>query len=881
MKFPESALAHKYCIGKGLEIGGAAHNPFGLDTLNIDIEDSPNTILKQQEKDYCGESMPVDIVADGGAIPLSANSQDFIVSSHVLEHFPDPVSALLEWDRLIKPNGIIFMIVPHKDRTFDCDSPRTTLQHLIDDYNNKETKPHHHTKQEHDHVWITEDIVELIHWMIGHFKLNWEIVETRDSDDKAGIGFTVVIRKRKEIVNMKVGICAIMKDVYEPYLQEWLEHHRSIGIDYFFIYDNESEIPTVIDGEDVIVERVFGKARQIPVYEQCLFEMKSGILPHCDRLAFIDEDEFIRCESGDIKQTLSEYSDYPAIGLSWRVFGSSGLKLKTPEPQQSKFTQFTHGHPYENHIKSIVDPSRTICSSGTPHDFKYSSGNCVNVDKDPIEGPFSAPIYRKIWIDHYYTRSLEEWKEKIAKGRSDIVTADRDFRLIDEIDASCSAKPRQIHLMMPFSRKENWDKLIASYGSMNIILHPLTLANENVSYNNLPKWVIPFVSSADEFNQSSLLNEFIQTTSIIDNDFYVSVSDDDMYDQDVFQFIRNMSDPVVVVSMKRGYRVPHSAPKEKKYPPTTLLAQPENMRVGCVGGEQIFMKGSVLKTVYFNTNAPMIADGLVAEAIKSYYPIRYEPTLFALFNYYEPERWKMLDGGISFGCMVNDLMRIDMVLKQSQIDPAIQCYTVLNPESATKGLNKLLDIIEHTGADVAILVHQDMYFRNGWTDQIKSQIKLLPANWIAAGVIGKDHTGIICGKFHDMRIPDHFDTSDIHIFPHEVCCFDEAVIIINLKSKFRFDETMAGFDLYGTLAVLQAWEMGGSAWVLDAFCEHFCMRPFTWRPDKLFIKNYKWLFDKFNSKWKILDSTALGLSSDAEERLQQMRQFMTSAAAEE
>ena len=200
MKFPESMLAHKYCIGKGLEIGGAAHNPFGLDTLNVDITGSLNTIFKEQEKEYCGESMPVDVVADGSSIPFPDNSQDFVVSSHVLEHFPNPISALLEWNRLIKFGGIIFMIIPHKDRTFDRDSPRTTLQHLIDDYNSKIPQPHYHTKQEHDHVWITEDIVELIYWMIENFHLSWEVVEIQDYDDKVGIGFTIVIRKRKESI---------------------------------------------------------------------------------------------------------------------------------------------------------------------------------------------------------------------------------------------------------------------------------------------------------------------------------------------------------------------------------------------------------------------------------------------------------------------------------------------------------------------------------------------------------------------------------------------------------------------------------------------------------------------------------------------------------
>lgn len=284
------------------------------------------------------------------------------------------------------------------------------------------------------------------------------------------------------------------------------------------------------------------------------------------------------------------------------------------------------------------------------------------------------------------------------------------------------------------------------------------------------------------------------------------------------------------------------------------------------------MKGSVLKTIRFDETLPAVADGLLAEYLKSRFPIRYEPKLFALFNFYEPERWKQMDGGIAFGVMVNDLVRLDMCLKQSQIDPTIPCHTVFKPESATKGLNKLLDIIEGTGADVAILVHQDMYFLSGWTDQVISQLKKLPSNWLCAGVIGKDMSGCMCGKFHDTRIPLHFNTSDIHRFPHPACCFDEAVIIINLKTGFRFDESFDGFDLYGTLIVLQAWERGMGAYIIDAWCSHHCLRPFTWEPDDLFVNNYKLLYDKY--KAIRVDSTALGLPPDGKVR------FETSAGPE-
>lgn len=195
--FPESALAHKYCLGKGLEIGGSAHNPFGLNTLNVDISDSMDTMFKQEEIKLCGRALKVDIVAHGDNIPLPDESQDFIVSSHVLEHFPNPIKALIEWDRLIRPGGIIFMIVPHKERTFDKDKDRTSLSHIVEDFytNNTGTTDNPHG---HYHYWITEDIVVLINMMIDNLMIKWEILEVQDVDDKVGNGFTIVIRKKNQ-----------------------------------------------------------------------------------------------------------------------------------------------------------------------------------------------------------------------------------------------------------------------------------------------------------------------------------------------------------------------------------------------------------------------------------------------------------------------------------------------------------------------------------------------------------------------------------------------------------------------------------------------------------------------------------------------------------
>jgi len=229
---------------------------------------------------------------------------------------------------------------------------------------------------------------------------------------------------------------------------------------------------------------------------------------------------------------------------------------------------------------------------------------------------------------------------------------------------------------------------------------------------------------------------------------------------------------------------------------------------------------------------------------------------------------------VSFGVLINDFQRYNMVLQQSELNPEIHCHYIKDPESATKGLNKLLGIMEVEGADIAVLTHQDMFFRQGWVELMKGKISELPESWVVAGVVGKDMEGSIAGKFHDMRIPLQFNTD--HKFPIPASCFDEAVIIINLKKGFRFDERLDGFDLYGTMCVLQAWERGETAWIIDAFCEHYCMRPFSWFPDEIFAARWKWLYDTYADAPKI-DSTVFGIPKDEPEILKPENMFPKAA----
>lgn len=59
---------------------------------------------------------------------------DFVLASHVLEHIANPILAVSEWTRLLKDQGVLVLLLPHKDKTFDHRRPVTTLEHLIEDF---------------------------------------------------------------------------------------------------------------------------------------------------------------------------------------------------------------------------------------------------------------------------------------------------------------------------------------------------------------------------------------------------------------------------------------------------------------------------------------------------------------------------------------------------------------------------------------------------------------------------------------------------------------------------------------------------------------------------------------------------------------------------
>jgi SAM-dependent methyltransferase len=178
----DSALAHRWLDGlSGVEIGGAAHNAFHLDTLNVDVSGRMDTVYKREELDCAGVAMAVDVVAPGDALPFADGAFDFVLASHVIEHFPDPIRALHEWRRVAR--RYVLVVAPHRDRTFDRDRPVTPVEELLE----RRRTGFSSDEDRHWTVWTAESFVALCE------ALGIGVLEVQDPDDKQGNGFTVVL----------------------------------------------------------------------------------------------------------------------------------------------------------------------------------------------------------------------------------------------------------------------------------------------------------------------------------------------------------------------------------------------------------------------------------------------------------------------------------------------------------------------------------------------------------------------------------------------------------------------------------------------------------------------------------------------------------------
>jgi hypothetical protein len=224
----------------------------------------------------------------------------------------------------------------------------------------------------------------------------------------------------------QITILAAMKNEGD-YLQEWIEYHRLIGIEKFYLYDNESDDNTkeilkpYIENGIVDYTYWFGDRQQLKMYDDFLEKYKIGT----KWLAVIDLDEFIVLyDDNNILDFLNRFSnEVVQVVVGWQNFGSNKHKIKPDGLVIENYVYRDTGAIQQSSIygfldvgKSIVKPIATKRLGAHEHTLMfgttYKGKYCITGGG----GEFNAPISRiQIAINHYQTKSYDEFMSRRIK----------------------------------------------------------------------------------------------------------------------------------------------------------------------------------------------------------------------------------------------------------------------------------------------------------------------------------------------------------------------------------------------------------------------------------------------------------------------------------
>lgn len=223
---------------------------------------------------------------------------------------------------------------------------------------------------------------------------------------------------------MRVALVCIAKNE-ENYLQEWVSYYKKLGFTNVFIYENNWRSNLFDDNKFVIKIPFDGETQQLNSYNN--FVKYHG--KDYDWAAFFDVDEFLVLKKhNNISDFLLDYKDYSSVAINWVLFGDNNHTSVVGNNYSvlERFTKRQIG--VDKHIK-------TICKMSANPNFRspHNPDNLTWVDTNYNTGSGSFNengLDNVAQLNHFFTKTKEEFKSKIDRGRSDI----KNFRNLSEFD---------------------------------------------------------------------------------------------------------------------------------------------------------------------------------------------------------------------------------------------------------------------------------------------------------------------------------------------------------------------------------------------------------------------------------------------------------------
>ncbi|KAL3927101.1 MAG: hypothetical protein SGBAC_013218, partial [Bacillariaceae sp.] len=236
------------------------------------------------------------------------------------------------------------------------------------------------------------------------------------------------------------AMCVIQKSTLK-YFEEWILYHTAIGYEHFYMYDNADE-PEVKDWVEkqsqeiqdrVTVKHFPGVKQQVKAYLDCWSNIRDA--KSHSWIAFFDVDEYVVIKDLQKYPKIMDLLDsLPAhqygLAVNWINFGLSGHMKYEDKPVTLRFqnrSETESSFVVKSMVRSQVSPKMK-----NPHYIKYklTKTKSVYMSRDSrgnvVQGPENMmQEVRDIALYHYASKSLEEYKDRCARG--DVLRGQADW----------------------------------------------------------------------------------------------------------------------------------------------------------------------------------------------------------------------------------------------------------------------------------------------------------------------------------------------------------------------------------------------------------------------------------------------------------------------
>lgn len=217
-----------------------------------------------------------------------------------------------------------------------------------------------------------------------------------------------------------LSLLAIVRNE-EDYIKEFIRFYRVNGVEHFYFYDNDSEIPleeVLSDFKDICtITRIPGPRQQVIAYNHFV----KNFADETEWVAVFDVDEYILPKQHptlrDFVRDKANTAD--CIGINWVVFGNGRHISKPADGGVIENYLYSQGSQHKN-VKCVVR-AKAIRKFKHPHFpvLKWFR-KYVNAAGNPMSGAENTEeTTHIIQLNHYFTKSLEEFEIKLGSRRPD------------------------------------------------------------------------------------------------------------------------------------------------------------------------------------------------------------------------------------------------------------------------------------------------------------------------------------------------------------------------------------------------------------------------------------------------------------------------------